>query len=71
MKTPTNGTWKTLAVLVLAAFQGLCFYTLQEIKIDIRETLRRQTLADVQLAVIAVRHTTEDSTAKPTKPITP
>jgi hypothetical protein len=70
MKTPSNGSWKTIAVLVLAAFQGLCFYTLQEIKIDIRETMRRQVLADVQLAVIAVRHAGEDVADK-LKPKTP
>lgn len=78
MKSPTNGTWKTLAVLVLAAFQGLGFWTLSEIKTDIRsiqedhkEVTRQLGKVDTQLAVIAARHVGEDSTAPPKKPHTP
>jgi hypothetical protein len=74
MSTSTNGTWKTIAVTALAALQALCFWTLMEIKGDIRgiqvdqkEATRQLARTDAQLAVIAARHVSEDVSAKPTR----
>lgn len=65
MSANSNGMWKTIALVALAAFQGLCFWTLQEIKTDIRDTMRRQGETEAHLAVIRVRHFAEDALSKP------
>lgn len=63
-----NGIWRAVALTSLAALQALCFWTLTEIKTDIK-TIRDDeqklgktvTAQQVQLAAIINRHTIEDS----------